>query len=153
MKWFWKVFIFSYCIHSWWTTDGHTNRQNHTICLVCLNMGIQQNKTQYKCACFMGNLHIQSYNYNSWFCTNTTDKIVTNHYSDIIMGMMASQTTSLMIVYSTAYSDQRKYQSSASLAFVRGIHRWPVNCPHKWPVTWKMFPFDDVIMHKRGFCT
>ena len=40
----------------------------------------------------------------------------------------------------------RKYQSSASLAFVRGIHRWPVNSPHKWPVTRKMFPFDDVIM-------
>ena len=42
--------------------------------------------------------------------------------------------------------DQRKHQSSASLAFVRGIHGWPVNFPHKWPVTWKMFPFDDVIM-------
>ena len=42
-------------------------------------------------------------------------------------------------------SDQRKYQSSASLACVRGIHRWPVNCPHKGPVTRKMFPFDDVI--------
>ena len=40
----------------------------------------------------------------------------------------------------------RKHQSSASLALVRGIHRWPVNSPHKWPVTRKMFPFDDVIM-------
>ena len=39
-----------------------------------------------------------------------------------------------------------KNQSSASLAFVREIHRWPVNFPHKWPVTWKMFPFDDVII-------
>ena len=39
-----------------------------------------------------------------------------------------------------------KHQRSASLAFVRGIHRWPVNSPHKWPVTRKMFPFDDVIM-------
>ena len=46
--------------------------------------------------------------------------------------------------YSNA--DQRKQQSSASLAFVGGIHRGPVNCPHKWPVTRKMFPFDDVIM-------
>ena len=43
-------------------------------------------------------------------------------------------------------TDQRKHQSSASLAFVRGIHRRPVNSPHKWPVTRKMFPFDDVIM-------
>ena len=47
------------------------------------------------------------------------------------MGATASQITSLTIVYSTVYSDadQRKYQSSASLAFVRGIHRWPVNSP------------------------
>ena len=64
------------------------------------------------------------------------------------MGTMASQITSLTIVYSTAYSgaDQRKHQSSASLAFVRGIHQGPVNSPHKWPVKRKMFPFDDVIM-------
>ena len=70
------------------------------------------------------------------------------HYNGVIMGTMASQITSLAIVYSTVYSgaDQRKHQSSASLAFVRGIHRWPVNSPHKWPVTQKMFPFDDVIM-------
>ena len=59
-----------------------------------------------------------------------------------------SQITSLAIVYSTIYSgaDQRTHQGSASLAFVRGIHRRPVNSPHKWPVTRKMFPFDDVIM-------
>ena len=61
---------------------------------------------------------------------------------------MASQITSLTIVYSSFYSgaNQRKHQSSASLAFVRGIHRWPVNSPHKGPVTRKMFPFGDVIM-------
>ena len=70
------------------------------------------------------------------------------HYDDVIMGTMASQITCLTIVYSALYSgaDQRKHQSSASLAFVRGIHRGPVNSPHKWPVTRKMFPFDDVIM-------
>ena len=64
------------------------------------------------------------------------------HYNDVTMGAMAA------IVYSTVYSgaDQRKHQSSVSLAFVRGIHRWPVNSTHKWPVTRKMFPFDDVIM-------
>ena len=64
------------------------------------------------------------------------------------MGAMASQITSLTVVYSTVYSatDQRKHQSSVSLAFVRGIHRWPVNSPYKGPVTWEMFPFDDVIM-------
>ena len=75
------------------------------------------------------------------------------HYSDAIIGPMASQITSFTIVYSTVSSgpDQRKYQSSASLAFVRGIHRGPVNSPHKWPVTRKMFPFDDVIMYN-GVC-
>ena len=64
------------------------------------------------------------------------------------MDAIASQITSLTIVYSTIYTDvdQRKHQSSASLAFVWGIHRGPVNSPHKWPVTRKMFPFDDVIM-------
>ena len=72
------------------------------------------------------------------------------HYDDVTMSLMASQITSLTIVYSTVYSgaDQRKHQSSATLAFVRGIHRGPVNSPHKWPVTRKMFPFDDVIMSK-----
>ena len=70
------------------------------------------------------------------------------HYSDVIMGAMASHVISLTIVYSTVHSGavQRKHRSSASLAFVQGIHRWPVNSPHKWPVTRKMFPFDDVIM-------
>ena len=54
----------------------------------------------------------------------------------------------LTIVYLTVYSgsDQRKHQSSVSLAFVRGIHQWPVNSPHKWPVMRKLFPFDDFIM-------
>ena len=65
-----------------------------------------------------------------------------NHYCDVIMGVMASQITNLTIVYSTVHSgaDQWKHQSSASLA------RWQANSPHKWPVTRKMFPFDDVIM-------
>ena len=65
------------------------------------------------------------------------------------MTTIASQITSLTIVYSTVYSgsDQSKHQSSASLAFLWGIHRGPVNSPHKWPVTRKMFPFDDVIMY------
>ena len=64
------------------------------------------------------------------------------------MRTTASQITSLVIVYSTIYSgaDQRKHQSSVSLAFVRGINWWPVNYPHKGPVT----PFDDVIMCKDG---
>ena len=67
-----------------------------------------------------------------------------NHHSDVIMSEMASKTTSVSIVYSLVRSgaDQRKHQSSASLAFVG----WPVNFQHKVPVTWKTLPFDDVIM-------
>ena len=59
------------------------------------------------------------------------------------MGAVASKITSLTTVQSTIYSDadERKHQISASLAFVWGIHRWPVNSPHKWPATRKMFPF------------
>ena len=71
------------------------------------------------------------------------------HYIDVIMSAMASQITSPTIICSTAYpgTDQRKHQCSVSLAFVRGIHRGPVNSPNKGPVARKMFPFDDVIMY------
>ena len=79
----------------------------------------------------------------------TLSKVFQRHYDDVIMTTIASQITSLTTVYPTVYSDtdQRKHQSPASLTFVWGIHRGPVNSPHKWPVTRKMFPFDDVIMN------
>ena len=66
------------------------------------------------------------------------------------MSAMSSQVTTLTIIYATIYSgaDQRKYQSSMSLAFVWGIHWWPVNSPHKGPVMKKMFPFDDDVIMK-----
>ena len=66
------------------------------------------------------------------------------------MSAMASQINNLTIVYSTVNSDpdQRKHQGFASLAFVLGIHRWPVNSPHKGPVSRSMFPFDNVIMDR-----
>ena len=65
------------------------------------------------------------------------------------MSAIASRITSLTTVYFIVYSraDRRKHQRSASLALVRGIHRRPVNSPHKGPVTRKMVPFDDVIMN------
>ena len=62
--------------------------------------------------------------------------------SDVIMGAMASQITSLTIVHSFFLFRRR---SIKSLAFERGIHHWPVNSPHKWSVTRKMSPFEDVV--------
>ena len=85
----------------------------------------------------------------------TTDSVINAiaqwqefHYSDVIMSAMASQTTGVSSVCPNVCSsvDQRKHQSSTSLAFVRGIHKWPVNSSHKGPVTRKMFPCDDVMM-------
>ena len=63
------------------------------------------------------------------------------HYNDVIMDAMTSHITSLTIVYSTVYTgaDQRKHQSSARHWLCAGNS--PVNSPHKWPVTQKMFPF------------
>ena len=80
--------------------------------------------------------------------SQTQNEMHPNHHSDVIMSAMAILITRVSKVRSTvcAGADQRKHQSFASLAFVRGIHRWPVNSPHKGPVTQKMFPFDDVIM-------
>ena len=71
------------------------------------------------------------------------------HYSDALMSAMAPRIISVLIVFSTVNSgaDRGKHQSSASLAFVRGIHWSTGDSPHKGPVTRKMFPFDDVIMN------
>ena len=65
------------------------------------------------------------------------------------MGAMASHITSLTIVFTTGYSgaDQKKTSKLRVIGICVGIHRWPVNSPHKWPVTRKMLPFDDVIMN------
>ena len=81
-------------------------------------------------------------------CTTLWLKL--SHYTDVTMSVMASQITGASMVCSTVGSgaaDQRKYQSSAALAFVRVIHLWPVNSPHKGLVTRKMFPFNDVIIY------
>ena len=89
----------------------------------------------------------------AWHLSHNRNEKHKSHYNDAIRSAMASQITSLAIIYSTVCSAvyQRKHQRSASLAFVRGIHWWPVNSLHKWSVTCKMFPFDDVIMTS-GIC-
>ena len=63
--------------------------------------------------------------YNILGAMAKTLPMLCTHYGDVIMDVITSQITSLTIVYSTFYSgaDQSKHQSSASLAFVRGIHR------------------------------
>ena len=88
--------------------------------------------------------------YMSFKCGFMLTWFMSLHCYDVIIGTIASKNTSLTIVYSAVYSgaNQRKYQRSASLAFVWGIHRWPVNSPHKWPVTRKLFP---LIMNKDRF--
>ena len=85
--------------------------------------------------------------------SDMSDKIP-QHYSVVIMSTMEFPITCVLIVYSAVCSDtdQRKHQSSTSQAFVWGIHRWPVNSPHKWPVTRKVLPFDDVIMISSNIC-
>ena len=86
--------------------------------------------------------------FTTWHFPQHYSKSNINQYSDVIMTTMASQITSLAFVYSIVYScaDLRERQRSASLAFVRRIHRWPANFPNHGPVTRKMFSFDDVIM-------
>ena len=73
----------------------------------------------------------------------TASSLATAHYNDVIMSAMASPITSPTSVQSTVYSRRRSKETSKLCA---GIHRSPVNSPHKGPVTRKMFPFEDVIM-------
>ena len=120
MLWVQKLYFWNYS-HISWVTFTH-----------CITV---TKKNRVRCSC------------KPKFNMAVIDLPVT-HYDGVLMSTMASQITSLMIVYSIVYlsADQRKHQSSALLAFVRGIHRRAVNSPHKGPVTRKMFPFDDVIM-------
>ena len=115
------------------------NRENElTITYYChISQGLSDQINQYP---ILRSLHLAiSHNNPSYRSANRR-----LHYDDVKKNATTSQITSLMIIYSTVYSgaDQRKHQSSASLAFVRGIHRWLVNSPHKGPLTRKMFPLD-----------
>ena len=144
-------------------TKCQLDNREHTLMKFCLNViNFRSRKCVWKC-CRMWTLlsrpQCDSQWHGCWWSDDERSQDIalilmdfpdfcTERCNDAIMSAMASQITSLTIVYSTVYSgaDQIKHQSSASLAFVRGIHRWPVNSPHKWPVTPKKFPLDDVIM-------
>ena len=83
---------------------------------------------------------------------NDTHEKTALHYSDIMMGAIASQITSPTIFYSTDYSDaeQRKRQTPRHWPLCGEFLPGTGEFPHKWPVTRKMFPFDDVIMIKHN---
>ena len=120
------------------------------ISYTCMKISMRKDNTLWKFSMsFIHRTNSSGKNLVEIFDTHSWALTYLKHYSDVIIGTMAYQITSITIVYSTIYSgaDQRKHQSSGSLAFVRGIHRGPVNSPHKWPVTRKMFPFDDVIIN------
>ena len=85
-----------------------------------------------------------------WLWVGSVTQLTSNcgHNSDVILSMMVSQITGILIVCLTICTStaQRKYLSFVSLAFVRGIHWSPADSPHKGPLMWKLFPFDDAIM-------
>ena len=87
-------------------------------------------------------IHLYCYQFKHF-----TAELLMEYYCDVIMGTITSQiTSSWLFTQSFFQAEIKKHQSPASLAFVQGIHRWPVNSPHKGPITRKMLPFDDVIM-------
>ena len=65
----------------------------------------------------------------------------TCHYDGVIVGVIASQITSLTLFTQPFIPTQIKED-------IKAPRHWPLcgESPHKWPVTRKMFPFDDVIM-------
>ena len=87
-------------------------------------------------------------------CEMSAQQTAVTHYNDVIMSAMASQITSLAIVYSNVYSgaDKRKHQSSASLAFVWEIHRWPVNSRTKGQWRGKYFHLMTSSWHGKKWC-
>ena len=151
----WQYILNSYCICAILATGKHQNTFYRCQIHQFQSCSEVERKLWKRVLFFL--FHFFKSSFYSLIYSNKVAKICSFsllHYCDVIMGAVASQITSLMIVYSTVYSDadQSKHQSSASLAFVRGIHRGPVNSPHKWPVTRKMFPFDDVIMITCWMC-
>ena len=80
------------------------------------------------CSYILSQNMVDESTYRRFMMMSSNGNIFHVHYIDIIMSPMASQITSLTIVFSTVYSgiDQTKHESSTSLAYVRGIHRGQV---------------------------
>ena len=131
------------------STENENNEfiDSYSIANLRFNYSIILRQKEKKNVCIY--YHFSTLKWYQWLASFLMEDWPVYHYYDVIMGAIASQITSLTIVHSTVYSgaDHRHHQSSALPAFVRGINRSPVNSPHKWPVTRKIFPFDDVIVH------
>ena len=133
----WELLWCQHCYH-WWhcrlsfmpTCSVTSDNKNNVMTTGGLDVPLDKNMDLL---CF-----VLSWVYCQFFIT------VTSKWARWHLKSLASQLFTQPFIYSG--SDQRKHQSSASLAFVQGIHRWPVNSLHKWPVMRKMFPFDDVFM-------
>ena len=77
--------------------------------------------------------------------------LLPHHYSDVIMSAMASQINDVSIILTRLCRRRSKKISKLRVTgLCEGIHRSPVNSPHKGSVTRKIFPFDDVIMTEIG---
>ena len=145
-----------------WLPDPINHFHIWATCFFTSDMGrlnieiLYQGRDSHSKDLYIGNIHTWKdslYNETGrWWCIYMVIAgLAITHYSVVIMSAMTSQITDVSIVSSTVGSgaDQRKHQSSVPLAFVRRIHRWPVDSPHKGPVMMKRFPFDNVIMHSR----
>ena len=123
----------------WWLWDNRCQYQKVLIKALIQHMLLQCNRGYVKCSTPMAFIYI----YILWMMICI--QCVTLHYNDVIMSAIASLITSFTIVYSTVYSDadQKKLRVTGLCV---GKSPGPVNSPHKWPVTRKMFRFDDVIM-------
>ena len=127
--WYFKL---SYRFEIW---QAHRQQRCRSACQISERSDNAKYKSLKACQCDLYHRSWKRWRLADKLSTpNASIKInATHHYNDVMMSVMASQITSLTIVYSTVYSgaNLRKCQSSASLALVGGIHWWPVNSPHK----------------------
>ena len=94
--------------------------------------------------------HSQCFQQNivmAWIYSFTHRGIHRWHYNGVIMGAMASKITTRDSLLNRIFRRRsKKAWKHRVTGLCGGIHRWPVNSTHTWPVTRKMLPFDDVIM-------
>ena len=127
---------------SWSTTHAHQYSQifhsmSKPFSMHVLNKGYIDYIQKFRCVCVLSNVTAKHNNVSTVYTVTKSVRFSPNHYRDVIMSALASQITAVSIVYLTVCSGayQRNHQISASLAYVRGIRRWPVNSPYKRPVT------------------